>query len=221
MTLVAGIVLAILLPFVVFDVLFRPTIRRLALRNIVRRPGEAALVVVGSLLATALITASFIIGNSFGSSIRGIAVDVWGPTDELVLVDSPDDVEPTIQALAELPPDLLDGVLGAASIDVAAGSSGPNPTIEPEVQILEVDPAEAVVFTGDPDVAPRACGRPRAARGSPDRSGPGARGRRSGSPGARSPGSRPRAHNCHQTAGIGLPANLWFRCRRAGRTDRE
>ena len=148
MTFVALAVLAVLLPLVAFDLAFRPTIRRLAIRNIVRRPGEAALVVVGALLATALITASFIIGDSFGSSIRGLATDRWGPTDEVVLLPAPDDVDPAVTTLRALPPDLVDGVLGASLVEVAAGSTGPDPVVEPEVRLLELDPGEAVAFAG-------------------------------------------------------------------------
>ena len=70
----------------VFDVAFRPTIRRLALRNIVRRRGEAVLVVVGSLLGTAIITASFIMGGTVGASIRDFARTQLGPTDEAIRV---------------------------------------------------------------------------------------------------------------------------------------
>ena len=47
--------------------------RRLALRNISRRKGEALLIVAGSLMGTAIITASFVVGDTFNSSIRDIA----------------------------------------------------------------------------------------------------------------------------------------------------
>ena len=63
MTVVAVVILCVLLPITLFDLLFSPTVRRLALRNVARRPGESGLVVGGALLATALITASMIIGS--------------------------------------------------------------------------------------------------------------------------------------------------------------
>ncbi|MEL7155528.1 MAG: FtsX-like permease family protein [Actinomycetota bacterium] len=152
MTPIAAIVLLALAPFLAFDAVRRPTIRRLAVRNIVRRPGEAALVVAGSLLATALITASFIIGDSFGASIRGVAIDRWGPTDELVLTAGLADVDGAVSAIeAATPSDpepLFDGVLGAALLTVAAGVEGPDGAIDPEVRLLEVDPAAAVAFAG-------------------------------------------------------------------------
>ncbi len=152
MTVVALVILAVLLPFVLFDALARPTIRRLAFRNIARRPGEAALVVGGSLLATALITASFIVGDSFGTSIRGLAIDRWGPTDQLVLVESPEAVAEAVTAIDSLPPDLIDGTLGAIILDVSVGSTGQDRQVVPEVRLIEADPEAAATFTGDTEV---------------------------------------------------------------------
>lgn len=152
MTVVAAAILGLLAPFLLFDALRRPTIRRLAVRNVVRRPGEAALVVVGSLLATALITASFIIGDSFGASIRGIAADVWGPTDELVAVDGAAARTEATAAIDEArlaggDASPIDATLGATYLDVAAGSAE-GATIEPELRLLEADPGAAVAYAG-------------------------------------------------------------------------
>lgn len=171
LSMVAAVVLAVALPFVVFDVARRPTIRRLALRNVVRRPGEAAIVVGGSLLATALITASFIIGDSFGSSIRGVAADWLGSTDELVVVPDPAMLDETTERLAALSPDLVDGVLAVSMFEVAvrvtplevAGTTGsasggdaaPAPIdtglVSADVRLVELDPAQAVAFANDPE----------------------------------------------------------------------
>ena len=152
MTIIALAILALLLPFVLFDLVARPTIRRIALRNVVRRPGEAILIVAGSLLATALITASFIIGDSFDSSIRNIAVDRYGPVDEIVNLSDPSEIAVAVETAQTLPPELVDGVLGAAVIDVAAGSTGADRMVAPEVRVLEVDPAAAVAFAGDAEL---------------------------------------------------------------------
>ena len=63
------VIILVLLAVSLFDLARRPTIRRLALRNLTRRRGEAALVVLGSLLGTAIITAAFIVGDSLGASV--------------------------------------------------------------------------------------------------------------------------------------------------------
>ncbi|MEY2463255.1 MAG: putative transport system permease protein, partial [Acidimicrobiaceae bacterium] len=62
--------LLVIAALTVFDFAFRPTFRRLAVRNVRRRKGEAVLVVLGSLLGTAIITSSFVVGDTLNASIR-------------------------------------------------------------------------------------------------------------------------------------------------------
>ena len=76
------------LPFVAILVR-RPVLRRLALRNAVRRPREAALVVLGSLLGAAIITGSAVVGDTMDASIRQVARTHLGPIDELVTAREP------------------------------------------------------------------------------------------------------------------------------------
>jgi putative ABC transport system permease protein len=149
MTVMAVGILAVLAPLVLFDALARPTIRRLAIRNLARRPGEAALVIGGSLLAGALITASFIIGDSFGSSIRNLAADRWGPTDELVVIADRAELEAAAAEIGQMPADQVDGVLAVSYLDVAAGSVGDDRRVEPELVLVEADPAAAAAFSAD------------------------------------------------------------------------
>src|SRR6266498_5105891 len=61
-------------------------LRRLALRQIARRRGEAALVVAGSVLGTAIIVGSLIVGDTMTHSIRRQAWSQLGPVDEIVSV---------------------------------------------------------------------------------------------------------------------------------------
>ena len=140
--------LALLLPPVLFDLFFRPTIRRLGLRNVSRRPGEAALVVAGSMLATALITASLLVGDSFGTSIRSLAQTQYGPVDEIVEIDNPKAAADALRAAND---GTLDGVLATRYGVVAVGSTGAAPVVEPELRLLELDPTLAPAFGDDPD----------------------------------------------------------------------
>ena len=78
-TLVVGLALA---AAVVVMLLGRAVLRRLALRQIIRRPAETVLVVLGSVLGTALIVASLVVGDSLDRSVRQVAYDVLGPVDE-------------------------------------------------------------------------------------------------------------------------------------------
>ena len=63
------VVVVLSLPFLVI-LAWKPILRRLAIRNAVRRPRETALVLIGSLLGTAIITGSLIVGDTLHSSIR-------------------------------------------------------------------------------------------------------------------------------------------------------
>ncbi len=151
MTVVAIVVLALLLPITIFDFIRRPTIRRLGLRNLARRRGEAVLVVGGSMLATALITASFVIGDSFDHSIRNIAETKLGPIDEFIVVPSTSDAEAAASAIQTAEFSDVDGVMMLHSIDVAAGSVGENRVVEPTLRFLELDQAATVAFGNEPD----------------------------------------------------------------------
>ncbi|HWS45356.1 MAG TPA: hypothetical protein VN636_05805, partial [Acidimicrobiia bacterium] len=77
------IVAALSLPFL-FVLARKPVLRRLALRKAVRRPRETVLVILGSLLGTAIMTGSFVVGDTFNASIKRIAYEQLGPVDEVV-----------------------------------------------------------------------------------------------------------------------------------------
>lgn len=163
MTYAALVVLAVLLPPILFDLAFRPAIRRIGLRSVARRPGEASLVIIGSLLATALIVASFIVGDSFHTSYRVRAETRLGPLDMLVLSD---DAEADLAALqASLPPkpnpesnvdSPADGgtiesllVVGEGEVNIANADG----KIEPIIGFWEVDPVELKAFGNDLEAA--------------------------------------------------------------------
>src|SRR5260221_9320554 len=76
--------IALLVGVAFYDALRRPMLRRLAFRNANRRRGEALLVLIGSLLGTAIIVASLLTGASLKASIRDFARTQLGPVDETV-----------------------------------------------------------------------------------------------------------------------------------------
>jgi putative ABC transport system permease protein len=133
----------------VFDLLFRPGLRRLALRNVTRRKGEALLVVAGSMLATAIITSSFVVGDTLGASIRDTARTQYGPVDETVRVTDLGQLPAAVDALTP-PPAGTDGVLQMvwAPATVATPESGSR-RAEPRAGIAEVDFDAARAFGGD------------------------------------------------------------------------
>jgi len=57
---------------------------RLGVRNVRRRPARSALIVVGSMLGTAIIAAALVTGDSMSHTIRSSATAALGRTDEVV-----------------------------------------------------------------------------------------------------------------------------------------
>jgi putative ABC transport system permease protein len=57
---------------------------RMGVRNIRRRPGRSALIVVGSMLGTAIIAAAFATGDTMGRTVRSSAISALGQADEVV-----------------------------------------------------------------------------------------------------------------------------------------
>src|SRR6478672_8272388 len=110
------IIVALLsLPFL-FVLARKPVSRRLALRNAVRRPRETVLVILGSLLGTAIMTGSFVVGNTFDASIRRGAYEQLGPVDEVVAAS------PRLAGFTS--PD-VDGVLPLTLTRAAIATTGP------------------------------------------------------------------------------------------------
>lgn len=136
MRAIVPIVLASL-PFLAILVL-RPVLRRLALRNAARRPRESALVVLGSMLGTAILTGSFVVGDTLEASLRRTAHEQLGPVDEVVAgrtsVSHPD----------------VDGVLPMTLAGPAAVATVTQPRrAAPRSQLIEIDFARARAFGGD------------------------------------------------------------------------
>src|SRR3982750_2067156 len=67
----------------------QPVSRRLAARQVARRKTEAALVVTGSGLGTAIIIGALVVGDTLNHSVRQDAYRTLGPVDERVLATSP------------------------------------------------------------------------------------------------------------------------------------
>ena len=128
----------------------RPVLRRLALRNATRRPREAALVVLGSLLGAAIITGSLIVGDTMNASIRQVTRTHLGPIDELVSARDRGEQRELLQAIRPAVAGPVDGVLGFATIAVAATSTGPHVLSAPRSQLVAVDFDDARRFGGDP-----------------------------------------------------------------------
>jgi putative ABC transport system permease protein len=139
------IVLILSLPFL-FILLRRPVLRRLAIRNSTRRPRETVLVVLGSLLGTAIMTGSFVVGDTFNSSIRREAHTQLGPVDEVVSASGHSDIAARLAGFTD--PN-VDGVLPLTLTRAAIATTGPDRRAAAKAQLLETDFAQARRFGGD------------------------------------------------------------------------
>lgn len=141
------------LPFLVI-IGTRPVLRRLALRNAARRPKETALVLLGAMFGTAIITGSAIVGDTLEESSRALARTQLGPAD--VIAASFDSTTAArgheeIGRLAESD-DRIDGVMRMTGVVAPiSGEGGGTRRAEPRGNVLEVDFTEARSFGGRPE----------------------------------------------------------------------
>ena len=128
----------------------QPVLRRLALRQVLRRPGEAVIVVLGSLLGTALIVASLAVGDSLDRSVRQTAYDVLGPIDETVRATSTIVADEAVSRLRDLRGRSdVDGLLVVRQdLASAARGTGAARLAEPRIIVTELDFAQAARFGG-------------------------------------------------------------------------
>src|SRR5688572_29720643 len=64
---------------------------KLATRSVVRRKGRTTLIIVGLMLATTIISASLVTGDTMTSTIRSSVIETLGYTDEKVTVRGAED----------------------------------------------------------------------------------------------------------------------------------
>jgi putative ABC transport system permease protein len=139
---------AVLAALAVHDLLRRPTLRRLALRNVARRRGEALLVTVGCVLGAAIVTSSLLVGDSLRASVRDVARTQLGPVDEIVSLPL-DRLDAATRALDPLPAEVA-GVVPAVRAPGVAVAGGAARRAGPHAQVIEVGFEAARRLGGDP-----------------------------------------------------------------------
>lgn len=150
-TLVALVVAAV--AAVGWQLFRRPVQRRLAIRNILRRPAETALVVAGSLLGTAIITGSYVVGDTLDSSIRVLAKTQLGPIDETVTVQDAPQASRILTEIRALDDPRIDGAMSLVAVPASFAHRKGNETLaEPRAQAVELDFAAARRFGDDPSI---------------------------------------------------------------------
>ncbi|MFC9729839.1 ABC transporter permease [Streptomyces roseolus] len=126
----------------------QPVSRRLAFRQVARRRTEAALVIGGSMLGTAIVIGALVVGDTLDFSVRQEAYRTLGPVDERVVAPpgpAGRAVAERLEALAGDPD--VDGVLNARTAQASAlGTDGGSTVAEPRVLAWQVDFADAARF---------------------------------------------------------------------------
>jgi putative ABC transport system permease protein len=142
------VVLVLSLPFL-YVLVRKPVLRRLALRNATRRPRETVLVVIGALLGTAIMTGSFVVGDTFNSSIRRIAYEQLGPIDEVVATSGTGGVAVLKRVIGDFEHPDVDGTLTVVRASASAATVTEPRRAAPRAQLLETDFNAARSFGGD------------------------------------------------------------------------
>jgi putative ABC transport system permease protein len=86
MATIAGVLSALLVLVLLCLALLalrRPVFLKLGLRPIPRRRAQSILIVLGLMLATLIITAAFVTGDTLSYSIRSVAIEGMGEIDEV------------------------------------------------------------------------------------------------------------------------------------------
>lgn len=125
------VVLLVLLGICLLSVAFiawrRPVIFKLGVRNIPRRKAQTALIVIGLMLATLIISAALGTGDTLNNSVRSAAVDSLGPVDELVVFSTSEEDEPNLSnaflhTLPEASVDTVRSIIGGSDdVDAIGG----------------------------------------------------------------------------------------------------
>ena len=161
-TILAALVALLLLPLAVTAVRQR-TLVTMAMRNIRRRRGEAALVVAGALLGTAIITSAFVLGDVVEGSFSDAARTRYGPVDVVVTTAGGADI--TVGTAVEAAG--IDGIDGLLATRTSTGTlEAPQHDVAvPQVTVMELDVAAARGFGAHPAITGLDTSEPLAADG--------------------------------------------------------
>lgn len=145
-----AVLAAIAIVAVVFVAVRRQALARIALRSSTRRKGESLLVILGSLLGTAIITGSFLVGDTLDASLAAAAETSLGPTDFMVRSADAAAGQEAAEALDGFDSADVDGILTtrAATAPVAT-PDGADRRAQPQTQLVEIDFEAGRKFGGD------------------------------------------------------------------------
>jgi putative ABC transport system permease protein len=162
-TVLGALVALLLLPLAV-TALRQRTLVTMAMRNIRRRRGEAALVVAGALLGTAIITSAFVLGDFVEGSFSDAARTRYGPVDVVVTTAGGTDITDVGRAVEAAGIDGIDGVLATTTSTGTLEASQQDAAV-PQVTVMELDVTAARGFGAHPAITGLDTSEPLAADG--------------------------------------------------------
>ncbi len=109
---------------------------KLGVRNIPKRPAQTALIVLGLMLSTVLITAAFSTGDTLVYTIRSVAVDALGNTDEIITVPNAETAPNSGYFDDALVDQVSEDLSGAPCRRDSAGDPGAGPTVQSPDKML-------------------------------------------------------------------------------------
>jgi putative ABC transport system permease protein len=146
----AALVGLLLLPLLVTAVRQRALVT-MARRNISRRRGEAALVVAGALLGTAIITSAFVVGDVIEGSFADGARTQYGPVDITLTAPAGLDVTQINEAVQAAGVEGIDGLL-TVTASTGTFEAAEQAAAVPQVAVVELDIAAARGFGAHPAI---------------------------------------------------------------------
>src|SRR3990172_8030088 len=153
---ILAIALVVAAGFVCVLALRNRILLKLAVRNVGRRRGRSALIVVGLMLGTTIIAAALTTGDTMNNTIRATAVDALGETDETIAArGAVDDIPGALGAATGtgwLPGETVDrvesAVAGSGLVDGVTGAIVEQVAVQAPVQ-RQSEPS-VVLFAADP-----------------------------------------------------------------------
>ncbi len=155
---VLAVAFGLAIAFLLFIRLRNPILVRMAFRNVRRRPGQSVLIVAGLMLATAIISSAFTVGDSVTYSIKNNAAASLRTLDELIVVDEdsevwegralPDGIPETVfhELGTSLYADVeIDGVLPSLT-EIVAVVNSESRQFDSSAQLTGLDPQRAMTF---------------------------------------------------------------------------
>lgn len=121
------ILLAMCLLLVAIIAWRRPVIFKMGIRNIFRRKTQTALIIIGLMLATLIMSAALSTGDTMSNSVNSAVFDLLGPVDEFIVASNDESGEGSVEALLmdTVPQDRIDDVRAAVDgleVDAVGGA---------------------------------------------------------------------------------------------------